>query len=167
MEKKSLYNLPKDILVELLLKTYDFENLPIEDIYNIKKECQKRINMEKEKKFKILNSIYCLGNIQIRCSNSVIKVIDSSIQREFPLPYLGEKGILELRMFSYYNRLFKIKNGCEIIDEDTDISSLYLHIQEIPYKEEIKNYITETIKTLLETLSTNIGDDKIEKFKIV
>lgn len=56
MNKSSL---PKEILIEILMKNYENLNgLPIDDIYRLKKSCDQRIKEEENKNKKILSKKY-------------------------------------------------------------------------------------------------------------
>lgn len=47
METSLLYKLPKDILIKLLEKSYDLNEIPIEDVFNILVKLKERIIKER------------------------------------------------------------------------------------------------------------------------
>ena len=67
--KNLLYDLPKEILIELLEKTYNFDSIPLEDVFNISNDIKLSFNsrIEKEKllKRKILDTKYQVSDIEI------------------------------------------------------------------------------------------------------
>jgi len=66
METSLLYKLPKDILVKLLEKTYDFNEIPIKDIKNIVTICLKKLKDEKTKLQQSFKKEYKINNLTIR-----------------------------------------------------------------------------------------------------
>ena len=67
--KNLLYDLPKELLIELLEKTYNFDSIPLEEVYKIKKNINltfdMRIAKEEEKRIKILKTTYTIEDIKI------------------------------------------------------------------------------------------------------
>ena len=69
MEKPSLYKLPKDILIDLLMKSYDFDKLSTEQVYeihkSIHKKCREKYKKELDTNIQIMKTDHNIANIKI------------------------------------------------------------------------------------------------------
>ena len=119
-----LHNLPKDILVSLLKKTYDFKSLPFNDVLAIKKEIddslRHRIVEKTSKAYEILAEIYSIEDFTISVIFEGI-VIDKGEENLFKIFLHGHNYTIATptkrsSLLSYDKLLTKIKKNFELPD---------------------------------------------------
>jgi len=160
MDKTLFYKLPKDILVELLCKTYDNLDLPIEDMYRIKDQCEKAILRKLEENRSILSTKYAITpniSIYFKYNGTSICIEDSTTSIKNSYPH-SKRSIMEIKIFKEHHFpfcLYKIIDGkLELYSRDyRDVNTLIPDIKDglKHYGDEILTESLKIIKLLLET----------------
>ena len=117
--KNSLYKLPKDILVDLLMKSYDFDKLSIEEAYEIHKIIQKKYREKYEKELdtciKIMKTCHYIGGLRIMMEPVNLYEI-----------YIAGKIRIALFSKSHTYRFFFEHSSYKTLDELLGNASLFL-----------------------------------------
>ncbi len=172
-----LYKLPKDILIELILKSYgNFNHLSIEDIYKIKNVCDNKIGKEKRNDRDALRKIYNIDNIKIFCDHND-KIIVEDTLRNMPINNYGKheitQKVISVEVFhrgrhAFPFGLYRYDAGKEFYNGHLRNSEDLLHalkIALVPYEDKMGE-ILKILKLLLEIRLTEYHEDKITKIPV-
>lgn len=129
MEKKLFYKLPKDILVDLLTKTFDFEKLSVEQVHELHTQIQDKTldkyKKELDKSRNILESKHNISSIYIstgplhlsyiKVGNLEINVRDNTYKHKFSVMPHNKDIKTEAELIQFVCLYFK-DNG--ILEDD-------------------------------------------------
>ena len=145
----NLHKLPKDILIEIIKKNFDFSKLSVEQVENIHREisraAKKRYIDELKKNQKILETRYDGFDIEVKYWNR-IRVGDLKIKLHFT-----EKNKYELK---YYEYELELRRCTEHYKTQEELIKHILHILKNVDPERVDGFVS-IIKTLINALQNN------------
>ena len=151
MDRNLLSTLPKDILIELLTKTYNLGSLSINDIRMLESACKKQLSTEKEKLQSELSKQHNIDNLCI-VFNVFTSMFDFYSIRE---PITNDKYLMGLDLNRDKYRLHVgIFYDLKIFDTKEDILGnikeiIMEHIRNPEYIEQFLNTVSKSIDLFL------------------
>ena len=147
----NLHKLPKDILIEIIKKNFDFSKLSVEQVENIHSEiskaAKKRYLNELNKNRKILETKYDGFDIEVKYWDG-IRVGDLKIKL-----YFTEENKYELKYYEYGYELKDCRRFAKYYNTQEELIQHILHIHtNIP--ERVDEFVS-IIKTLINALQNN------------